>query len=959
MFEQERIFPVGAKVLIRDAEWRIKKVDTTEKAGYQLTCVGLSDIVRNKEAVFFEHYEDRIEILTPESTRLVTDLSAGFKATKLYLEALFRNSPKTDPGKIVVANHAAMDPLPYQFNPTLQALSQPRARIMIADAVGIGKTLEAGILTSELIARGRGRRILVLATKSMLSQFQQEFWNRFSIPLVRLDSAGIQRVRNKIPTNHNPFLFFDRSIISIDTLKQDLEYREYLKSAYWDIIIIDEAHNVAQRNNRSQRARLAQLLAGRSDTMIMLSATPHDGRAESFASLLNILDPTAIVNPSDYQLSDFAQKGLVIRRFKKDVRNQIQKEFPDREIQMISVNAGPEENAVYQYLSTLTFTTLDCKQRTGAQLFATTLTKAMFSSPAACRSVIKHRLQKLDKHKDQALVAEDKEKLKTLDHLIARVSPDKFTKLSRLGEMLGSGPAGLGWNPKDPTDRLVVFTESVETLNFLAEHLPGVSGIKPKQMIVLSGAMSDNDIAEKVNEFNRGDSPVRLLLCSDVASEGINLHHFSHRMIHFDIPWSLMTFQQRNGRIDRYGQERVPQIRYMQTVADNEKSRGDARVLELLTQKDEQAQRNLEDPAEFLMTQQEQEDKTAAQMEGQPLDEQDIDDIFDLFGEDESESASTATAIAPVLTQKEYEDSLSRYNWLYPDDMSYAKAVLQWLVSTQQLRNDFVDLQEEHRILLNIPKDLEQRLKYLPSEVLPETRQFDLTDDTKKVQANMQQARAVGQAWPQQTLLWALHPVMNWLQDKALGLFGRHTAPVVHLNQLRDGERWILIQGGYPNRRGYIPIHRWIAVHEEFGRTTSFDLQTMIDALHLDRELSNTQRQTQETDEASERYHDSVVRAIEVAKAELIKAKVEFDNTAKRELDDRLSDLDRLRTQHLQQVEEKLANQIEAIRHSRELALKSQIQANFDSAKQYIENTATTQEEPFMQLVAVFAPMQH
>lgn len=101
-----------------------------------------------------------------------------------------------------------MDALPYQFFPALQALKSPRARILIADAVGIGKTLEAGILVSELMARGR--RILVLATKAMLLQFQQKFWNRFSIPLASLDSDGIRSIRNKIPANHNPFSILTR-----------------------------------------------------------------------------------------------------------------------------------------------------------------------------------------------------------------------------------------------------------------------------------------------------------------------------------------------------------------------------------------------------------------------------------------------------------------------------------------------------------------------------------------------------------------------------------------------------------------------------------------------------------------------------------------------------------------------------------------------------------------------------
>jgi SNF2 family DNA or RNA helicase len=172
-----------------------------------------------------------------------------------------------------------MNLVPYQLDPALQALRQPRQRILIADAVGLGKTLEAGILTSELIQRGRGQRILVITLKSMLTQFQKEFWSRFSIPLVRLDSVGLQRVRNSIPSNHNPFNFYDRTIISIDTLKNNLEYRNYLENAWWDIIIIDECHNVAARGNEdgmSRRARLARMLSARSDTMMLLSATPHD-----------------------------------------------------------------------------------------------------------------------------------------------------------------------------------------------------------------------------------------------------------------------------------------------------------------------------------------------------------------------------------------------------------------------------------------------------------------------------------------------------------------------------------------------------------------------------------------------------------------------------------------------------------------------------------------------------------
>jgi SNF2 family DNA or RNA helicase len=348
----------GMRLEVRDAEWRIRQVDRSTDGGYLLTCEGLSELVRGREARFLTKLEREVRVLDPKDTVLEDDTSSGYLASLLYLDTVMRKTPVSG-DKIHLGHRAALDPLPFQMDPAVQALSQPRARILIADAVGLGKTLEAGILVAELIARGRGKRILVLAVKSMLAQFQQELWNRFTIPLVRLDSLGLQRVRNRIPANHNPFHYFDRSIISIDTLKQDIEYRHYLEQAHWDVIIIDEAHNVADRGSRSQRAPLAKLLATRSDTLIMLSATPHDGKARSFASLVNMLDPTAIANPDDYEHEDFRDKGLVIRRFKADVKDDLGAHLPERQIDIVRTSASAAEATAYAEREGVTFRTLD------------------------------------------------------------------------------------------------------------------------------------------------------------------------------------------------------------------------------------------------------------------------------------------------------------------------------------------------------------------------------------------------------------------------------------------------------------------------------------------------------------------------------------------------------------------------------------------------------------------------
>ena len=222
--------------------------------------------MRGQSALFLTALEDTIEVLDPAKTELVPDTSPTYNATVLYLESLRRRSVAND-DKIHLGHRGVMNLVPYQLDPALQALKQPRSRILIADSVGLGKTLEAGILATELIQRGRGKRILVVTQKAMLTQFQKEWWSRFSIPLVRLDSVGLARVRNRIPANHNPFNYFDRSIISIDTLKSNLEYRNYLENAWWDIIVIDECH-------RSIYNLWKQVLDYFDASLIGLTATP-------------------------------------------------------------------------------------------------------------------------------------------------------------------------------------------------------------------------------------------------------------------------------------------------------------------------------------------------------------------------------------------------------------------------------------------------------------------------------------------------------------------------------------------------------------------------------------------------------------------------------------------------------------------------------------------------------------
>ena len=555
--------------------------------------VGTSELVHGKEVIFLTELDD-IQELRPEETVLVHDDSPRYRRTRLYLDALLRRSPATDHA-LRIGHRGAIRPTHYQCQPAAKALRQLRPRILMADGVGLGKTIEVGILLSELIQRGRGERILVVALKSILSQFQKELWARFTIPLVRLDSVGIQRVMTKIPSNSNPFYYFDRVIISIDTLKRDERYRRYLEQSRWDVVVVDECQHVAIRGSGSQRARLARLLGTTSDALILTSATPHDGRPESFASLINLLEPTAIANPENYT-SDEA-RDFFIRRFKKDIAHEVEEAFCERRLELIKEDASPNEDAVFEQLAEVEFRTIARERGGKGILFRTLLLKAMLSSPAALISTITNRL----KHKDlqdetDPAASHDRALLRRLMELAERIESSQFMKLQVLLRML----RGLGVDQHDSQERVVIFSERIDTLKFLESILREELNLKGDKLEVFHGTLDDQKQQGLVESFGTESTLIRILLASDAASEGINLHYHCHRLVHFDLPWSLITLEQRNGRIDRFGQTKTPEITCLLTIPNHPDRKGDLRVLERLIEKEDAAYKNLGDVAWLL-----------------------------------------------------------------------------------------------------------------------------------------------------------------------------------------------------------------------------------------------------------------------------------------------------------------------------------------------------------------------
>ena len=935
----------GMRAVIRDEEWLIKRIETNSLGHQVLHCVGVTPLVKDRDAIFLTDLE-QIQIVDPASIQLIADSSPFFKRSLLYLESQWRQQLPTDTN-LHIGHKAAMDPMPYQLDPAKLSLQRPRQRILIADTVGLGKTLEAGILMSELIARGKGKRILVVTVKSMMTQFQKEMWNRFTLPLVRLDSNRIQKIRASLPSNYNPFFYYDKTIVSIDTLKRDVEYRTHLEKAYWDIIVIDEAQNVAERgDHQAQRSRLAKLLANRSDTMIMLSATPHDGRAKSFASLMNMLDPTAIADPENYTPEDI--RGLCIRRFKNDVKDQVNGSFLERQVTLEHCHASAQEEHAFDLLAEMQLEMDAGKANNTGRLFKTNLEKSLFSSPAACCKSIEARLKKLYKK----YTVDDISDIRLLEELhtaLGQVTPENFMRYQKLLELLRSD--SYGWNPKDPGDRVVIFTERIETMNYLAEHLRTDLGLKSSAIQEISGGMSDAEQQRIVEDFGRTESPIRILVASDVASEGLNLHYLSHRLIHFDIPWSLMVFQQRNGRIDRYGQQKRPDIRYLLIESNNKQIKGDMRIIEILIQKEEQALKNIGDPALLLGKFNVEEEETVI---AEAIESGSDADTFAQSLDADAQEFNPFEALMAAASETE-ETAIEQLSETVSDetlftDKEYLEQAVQYLNQTDS--NPVQELQTVSGLDIRLTPEMERRLRALiPEEAMPQGETLRLSDDKAfcmeqmrtSMQKNMDEA-----AWPSSQYLWKLHPIFSWVNDKAGLLFKRAEAPVLGLpGVLYPGEALYIVSGSVPNLKSTPLIDEWFGLLYRDGQFIQrLSMEEVVQKAGLrSARIPNTNCITnQSIVAASSLLHDVVTQA----KTYLTERYQQYQAEMNPKLDAEVDKLIELQEKHKEYYQTTL------FEHERQLQEQERrVDKLFDDFTNWVKETLTIQNNPYIRIVSV------
>ncbi|MFJ9841637.1 DEAD/DEAH box helicase [Kitasatospora sp. NPDC101155] len=833
----ETPFAAGMQVRARDEDWLVVEATRTSNDGTRLDVRGISPLVRDQRAVFFAHPRlDQVTPLRPEDTDLVPDESPECRRSRLFIDALIRKTPlPQSEQRLATAGTHLVDDLAYQREPAMAALRALRPRLLIADAVGLGKTLEVGLLLSELIRRGRGERILVVTPKHILEQFQHELWTRFAIPLVRLDSAGIERIKNDIPAGRNPFSYYKRAIISIDTLRSD-RWRSHLMQVTWDAVVIDESHKLI--NTGTKNNRLAQLLAPKTDALILASATPHNGQRESFGELLSMLDPTAIPDTSDYDETQLDH--LYIRRHKMspDVSAEIGHKWATRKPPIaIECTAGPAEQRVFEELYDVWINPSDGRQAPvsgkGARLFPYTLLKSFLSSHAALAETIGNRIARIDE-KPQGRQAE-RDALVALGAVAEEVRTEESAKFQRLVAELGA----LDVRPGSDT-RVVIFSERRKTLQLLQDSLPAALGFAPAgekgggAVRQLHGGLSDDEQQRTVKDFGLADSDLRVLLTGDIAAEGVNLHRQCHQMIHYDLPWSLITIEQRNGRIDRYGQQHSPEIRALLLLTadeDPERPSADRAVSQRLLEREDEVHRTLGEAASILGLRDEAletEAIMAGLADGVPFD-----------------------AVVPAVPLDPFEAFMADHS---PDGDSSGYRGPQLFASTRAFVEEALDevyenpeqrigkrWDEDHpKMMVFTPdRELQRRLLVLPKSYLDERRvleQLRVTFDKEFGQERLDRARERSgdrgrgaitrqertetSGWPDVSYLTDQHPVVEWLTDKVLVRLTRNTAPIITADV---DEPVFLTQGMYTNAKGHPTVLAWTCVTGLADGTPVFD----------------------------------------------------------------------------------------------------------------------------------------
>jgi SNF2 family DNA or RNA helicase len=599
---------------MRKRLWRVDEFD-----GLELVATPISGDSNDKRVFLSDIENIREERFEKISVDLPGDLTTQRLLLRAYQFDLIHGS-----APFLSLHRSSVVPYNYQMVPLVLALENPNVRMLIGDDVGLGKTIEAGLIISELRQRGKLKRILFLTPANLKQQWKEALDYFFHIKATVIDSFSRKEFEKELPGGANPWQYFQIVIASVDYAKAP-DIRQQIQEQPWDLLLVDEIHLCARPHsniNGTKQQKRYELFAGLAamiPNVLFLTATPHNGYSDTFASILELLNPEIVIYHNNNEISFDKSKA----RFNVIQRNRAKLEawyarqgkkspFPKRD--QIEVLISPNPHGKYMQLidaieryGDFILSSVDEHGTKKANNLATWVAfhfqKRVISSPYAVVKSLENRIETINKNAEvkeesnsetlegyvydllsdderfseemlsmkldfEALAENEIIELQRLIAFAKTVTPRDDEKLVRLKDKLIPDLF-----TKD--SKIIIFTKYRDTLDYLEKNIKS----KDYDVFTMHGDMSQSNRSEIFQKFDRSAKAV--LIATDVISEGLNLQRLASSIIHYELPWNPNRLEQRNGRIDRIGQPKpIVQIRTL--VLDKSL---DKEILDLLLEK--------------------------------------------------------------------------------------------------------------------------------------------------------------------------------------------------------------------------------------------------------------------------------------------------------------------------------------------------------------------------------------